>query len=450
MGEVKILLIPGDAPWAPLAGRTIRALRPAARLVQARTAAQALRAAEDGAITLAVADLVLPRPGLGGAAILARLRELYPDCRTALVSDHEALRPLLVDAADLLLLERPVDGEDVARRVVALLAESAGRALETSVAERGEPPARGVPGSEPPPALDRLYGGKYRVTGELGHGGMGSVYRAEDTFIRRTVAIKLMRVPGNTDPEEMRWRMRREVTIAGRLDHPHVVTVHDAGVDGEDVYLVMEMVDGPDLAHVLRERGPLPASEAVAVTLQVLDALAHAHARGFVHRDLKPANVLLRRDGVVKVADFGLAKLLATDNEPTPTPVSADQTQADQRVGTPPYMAPEQFSEAPVDVRCDLYAVGLLLFEMLHGKSFAHHVKPLLRARAYLRGDPALDPSLPVFEDADLQVVLQRALALFPDDRFADAESFAEALVSSGKTSWTRFLRRPLDRWRRR
>jgi serine/threonine-protein kinase len=189
--------------------------------------------------------------------------------------------------------------------------------------------------------------GMYEIIGPIGAGGMGTVYRARDTRLPREAAIKV-------SAERFSDRFAREAHAISSLNHPNITTLYDIGPD----YLVMELVDGPTLAERISQ-GPLSLEEAAAIGKQIADALDYAHERGIVHRDLKPGNVKIRRDGVVKVLDFGLAKASAartaavSENAPTMT---AHQTEAGVIVGTFAYMAPEQLTAKEVDKRADIWA----------------------------------------------------------------------------------------------
>jgi len=284
-----------------------------------------------------------------------------------------------------------------------------------------------APRSVPP---QRLIAGKYRLESKLGQGGMGTVYRAEDTFIHRAVAVKMLRVESSSRVDELRRRMHREVMIAGSLAHPNIVTVHDAGFDGEDMYLVMALVDGQTLKAHLEVHGVLPPQGAVEITLQILAGLGHAHEKGIIHRDLKPANVLMAKDGTVKVADFGLAKirsLAATKEDSPPRAAFSDMTAVGAVLGTLAYMAPEQMLGKESDPRSDLYTLGAMLFEMLHGKPLARFVTTQKRAVCLQAGrEPPELPELP--EVPALNRLLRRALALRPEHRFQDCTSLEAAL----------------------
>ena len=156
-------------------------------------------------------------------------------------------------------------------------------------------------------APERILGGRYRLRRELARGGMAAVWEAEDKVLTRRVAIKVLH-PHLAGDDAFRTRFRREAVAAAKLAHPHIVTTYDTGRDGDFAYIVMELVEGTTLARLLKNDGPMPVAKVVDVGVQVADALACAHTHGVVHRDVKPANILLREDGHVKVADFGIAK----------------------------------------------------------------------------------------------------------------------------------------------
>src|SRR4029079_15662940 len=200
--------------------------------------------------------------------------------------------------------------------------------------------------------------GPYEILAPIGKGGMGEVYRARDPRLGREVAIKV-------SAERFSERFDREARAIASLNHPNICTLHDVGPN----YLVMELVEGPTLAERISE-GAEPLEEALAIARQIADALDAAHEKGVVHRDLKPGNVKIKPDGVVKVLDFGLAKTggtptVASDNSPT---LTMAQTEAGVILGTASYMAPEQAKGKPVDKRADIYAFGVVLYEMLTGK----------------------------------------------------------------------------------
>jgi serine/threonine-protein kinase len=262
--------------------------------------------------------------------------------------------------------------------------------------------------------------GRYRILNILGRGAMGVVYLGYDEAIDRRVAIKTIHRRLLDSEGEVEWleRFRREVRAAGRCLHPNIVTVFEYGEVEGAPYIVMEYVQGRELRDYLKERQPLPLDSAVAIIVQVLNALSHAHAHGVVHRDIKPANIIVLADGQVKVTDFGIARMDA----------SSDLTQAGMMVGSPSYMAPEQFSDQHPDHRADVYAAGVVLFELLTGaRPFSGRNASELMYQVVNephRQATQLNPALP----AELDTVLDQALAKDPNQRFQDASAFIVAL----------------------
>ncbi len=262
--------------------------------------------------------------------------------------------------------------------------------------------------------------GRYRILNILGRGAMGVVYLGYDEAIDRQVAIKTIHRHLLDDEGGQEWleRFRREVRAAGRCLHPNIVTVFEYGEVDRAPYIVMEYVQGRELRDYLKERQPLPLANAVAIIVQVLNALGHAHAQGVVHRDIKPANIIVLADGQVKVTDFGIARL----------DTGSDLTQVGMMVGSPSYMAPEQFSDQHADRRADLYATGVVLFELLTGtRPFSGRNASELMYQVLHephRRLTQLNPALPV----ELDPVLDRALAKAPNQRFQEAGEFIAAL----------------------
>src|SRR5579875_1915116 len=205
--------------------------------------------------------------------------------------------------------------------------------------------------------------GRYRIDRVLGHGAMGIVYKAHDPEIDRDVAVKLLRADllDGEDRTEMLARFRREAQAAGRCVHPNIVSLFDYALYDGTPYLVMEYVRGASLARLLENGARLNPEQASTIMLQILDALACAHALGVVHRDVKPANILLSEGARVKVADFGISRLQGST-----------LTQSESLVGTPSYMSPEQCRGDEVDPRSDLFSAGVILFELLAGERPFH------------------------------------------------------------------------------
>src|SRR2546422_2562687 len=197
--------------------------------------------------------------------------------------------------------------------------------------------------------------GPYEILAPLGAGGMGEVYRALDSRVGREVAIKV-------SAQRFSERFEREVRVIASLNHPNICTLFDVGPD----YLVMELIEGPTLADRLRE-GAIPFEEAMTIARQMADALEAAHDKGIVHRDLKPGNVMVKADGVVKVLDFGLAKVVEgpiAQSADSPT-ITKGATEAGVILGTAAYMSPEQARGKPIDKRTDIWAFGCVVYEML-------------------------------------------------------------------------------------
>ncbi|MEU9795518.1 protein kinase [Streptomyces sparsogenes] len=263
-----------------------------------------------------------------------------------------------------------------------------------------------------------LASGRYAVREELGRGGMAAVYRAHDTALDRVVAVKVMHGELGRDPS-FRRRFKREAQLAARLAHAHVVAVHDIGEEpdpggvGEPMpYLVMEFVEGESLRDRLR-RGPVGVEEALRIVADVLAGLEASHARGIVHRDIKPANVMLTSDGGVKVMDFGIARAVQS--------AESALTGTGTVLGSAPYMAPEQATGGEVDGRTDLYAVGVVLYQLLSGRlPFEDDSVPALLYKHVHVAPPAL-AEVGVDVPPAVQELVTRALAKDPAARYADA-----------------------------
>lgn len=263
------------------------------------------------------------------------------------------------------------------------------------------------------PLLGRLLDGRYRVQSRIAKGGMASVYLAVDTRLDRTVAVKAMHA-GLAADESFRSRFIREAKSAARLSHPNVVAVYDQGTDGDTVFLAMEHVEGRTLRDLLRQRRRLTPRQAIDVLEPVLAALGAAHRAGLVHRDVKPENVLLADDGRIKVADFGLARAVTAAS-------SATATQG-MLIGTVAYLSPEQVERGVADPRSDVYAAGVLLFEMLTGSQPFDGESPIQVAYQHVHSDvPAPSSRVPGLPAA-LDDLVRRATSRDPDQRPADAD----------------------------
>jgi eukaryotic-like serine/threonine-protein kinase len=285
-----------------------------------------------------------------------------------------------------------------------------------------------------PGPTPRLVDDKYRIEQLLGRGGMGAVYRARDTRLDRLVALKVVR-PELLEDQDARRRFRREAQIVARLQHPGIVSIFDFGtLAGGGAYLVMELVRGEDLRRVLHREGRMEPARAVKILAAVCAAIDAAHQQGILHRDLKPENILLPGGEIeAKVLDFGVAKLVAdvarTESERTGETMTA-LTMAGTIVGTPAYMAPEQLSATDVDARTDVFALGVMTYEMLCGDlPFSRgSLTDVILAQA--RGARPLterDPAIPAAVDR----AVRRALEMTPDERPATPHAFASEVLQA-------------------
>lgn len=262
--------------------------------------------------------------------------------------------------------------------------------------------------------------GRYPVIREIGQGAVGTVYEGFDPATGAKVAIKILRAEHLADSraDSAGARFEREAQATRRLRHPNIVAVHEYGEQGRIKFIAMEFLNGRELRALMRERGRFDLDDAVSVSLQLLDALGHSHRHGVVHRDIKPSNVMVMDGLHIKVMDFGIARI-----------ESAAYTQIGTLLGTPAYMSPEQMRGAPADGRADLWAAGVMLYEMLVGRSpfAATSSLEVMRNATSLEPVPVstLVPGLPVSLDA----VLRRALAKNRDERFQEAGDFASELI---------------------
>ena len=289
----------------------------------------------------------------------------------------------------------------------------------------------------------------YQVLELLGEGGMGVVYRARDTRLDRTVAIKFVR-PDAASNRERRERFVREAKAASALNHPHIVTIHDIDRDASDGaerdFIVMEYVDGRSLDDLLGTE-PLPIDEALRYAVQVASALAAAHAAGIVHRDVKPANVMLTKKGEAKLADFGLAKLTEpqSGDEASPTLSAGLRTEHGAVLGTPSYMSPEQAEGRPVDCRSDVFSFGSMLYQMLTGRRpFSGESHVSIRKAVLTSTPPAIRPARPEIPP-DLERVVFRCLEKEREARYASGTELLVDLEQARRRAEARppWWRRP-------
>ncbi len=271
------------------------------------------------------------------------------------------------------------------------------------------------------PAASRNQLGRYELLEELGRGAMGVVYRAYDPAVGRIVALKTVRVDvSGPDREELIKRLRQEAQAAGRLEHPNIVTVYDAGEADGLFYITMQFVKGQTLATLLADRKLLPVKDIVPIIDRLLDALHYAHERGIVHRDLKPSNILNTPEGTQKIVDFGVAKI-----------VEAGTTHAGIVVGTPSYMSPEQAQGGRVDRRSDIFSLGAIFYELLTGEKAFPGNTPTTIIYKILHEEPipprVVEPTI----EPGLEQVVRKALVKDPFGRYQTCEEFREALKTS-------------------
>ena len=287
--------------------------------------------------------------------------------------------------------------------------------------------------------------GPYEILSAIGAGGMGEVYRARDTRLERDVALKVLPAEALAD-ETARARLVREARLASKLNHPHICTIYEVGEADAQTYIAMELIEGQSLSERVA-RGALPVEEALRYGQQLAGALAHAHARGVVHRDFKSANVVVTPEGQVKVLDFGLAKRLVGDELADAATASRQSlTESGVLAGTLAYMAPEQLRGRPADARSDIWALGIVLYELATGnRPFEGKTGFELSSAILSQPVPAVPPSVP----APLAGVIDRCLAKEPGDRYqrggevqAALEAAASGQAAAAWPAWRVAVRR--------
>jgi serine/threonine-protein kinase len=263
-----------------------------------------------------------------------------------------------------------------------------------------------------------VFNNRYRLDSKLGEGGMATVYCGTDTLLRRRVAIKVLRRDYASDQEFVR-RFYQEAESAAKLSHPNIVNTYDVGREGDTYYIVMELVDGPSLAEIIAADGRLPEPVALDYAAQICNGLAYAHRQGLLHRDIKPANILITKDDVVKLSDFGIARAVSQQ--------TMTMTRPGMVMGSVYYLSPEQAQGLDLTEASDLYSVGIVLYQMLTGKLPFVGESPVTVALKHI-SDPAplLDPSAGV--SPALQSIVSKLLQKQPENRFGSASEVASAL----------------------
>ncbi len=278
--------------------------------------------------------------------------------------------------------------------------------------------------------------GRYQILGELGRGAMGVVYRAQDPTIGRTLAIKTIRLADLSDQTErarLQERLFREAQSAGILSHPGIVVVYDVGTDGDVTYIAMEFVNGPTLEKLLADANPPGQQTVLNVLRQTAAALDYAHKKGIVHRDIKPANIMIDGEATVKIADFGIAKIAA----------SQQLTQTGLVMGTPNYMSPEQVQGKTVDGKADQFALAVVAYEMLTGeKPFTGEQLTTVLYKIVSEDPPPVEHLNPTLGFA-VSMVLTRALSKDPAKRYGNCAEFVDALEAAlnSKKGWQALAR---------
>jgi len=261
--------------------------------------------------------------------------------------------------------------------------------------------------------------GRYEILADLGKGAMGVVYRALDPMLNRTVAVKTINMALEQDErEDYEARFYQEAKAAGGLNHPNIVTVYDIGKSGNIAYMAMELLEGRELKGLMVPDRPLPVAQAINIAAQIAEGLGYAHEHDVVHRDVKPANIMIVRDGLVKITDFGIARMRSAEV----------RTQTGVVLGSPRYMSPEQVTGKRAEPRSDLFSLGVILYEMVTGKSpfVGEDVSSIMfQILNFVPPPPSsLNPEAPEM----LDFIVAKALAKSPADRYSDAREMARDL----------------------
>lgn len=265
----------------------------------------------------------------------------------------------------------------------------------------------------------RLYSNRYQLTHLIARGGMAMVYRAQDTLLNRAVALKILYPELSEDPLFVE-RFRREAQAAANLSHPNIVPVFDWGEDRGTYFIVMELIEGTSLADMLRGSTTISAARSAQIVAQVAAALGYAHRSGVVHRDVKPGNILITRDGQVKVTDFGIAQAVSSEDH---------LAEAGSVMGTATYFSPEQASGAAVDGRSDVYALGVVLYEMLVGRPPFIGETPVEVSSQHVN---SAVPAMAQFSESvpkDLEAIVMEALSKSPENRYQSADELRADLI---------------------
>lgn len=267
-------------------------------------------------------------------------------------------------------------------------------------------------------------GGRYELLEIIGEGGMSTVYKARDRVLDRIVAVKILRSEFASDKGFVE-KFKSEALAVASFSHPNIVNIYDVGQENDVHYIVMEFVDGKTLKEIIREQAPLPVAQAVNIAIGVCDGVHHAHEKGIIHRDIKPHNILITEQGMVKVADFGIARAISTSTI----------TYGKNIVGSVHYFSPEQARGEGINLTTDIYSIGCVLFEMLTGKVPFNADSPITVALRHIHDEPpsprGINPDIP----EELEAIVFKAMAKDPGKRFQSAQEMRNTLLAVGKES---------------
>jgi serine/threonine protein kinase len=268
----------------------------------------------------------------------------------------------------------------------------------------------------------RLLNNRYLLLEQLGKGGMAFVYRARDTMLERSVAVKVLRENYSRDPTFLD-RFRQEAKAAANLSHPNIVTVHDFGLDNGQLFIVMEFVPGTDLKELIKQRGRFSAEDAIPLLIQACAGIGYAHRAGLVHCDVKPQNMLVTPDMRLKVADFGIARALST--------IHPDE-QSDVVWGSPQYFSPEQAAGGAPSPASDVYSLGVIMYEMLTGSLPFHADTAAELARLHIEAEPVpIEEMVPSLSPI-IQQIQAKVLSKEPSQRYRTADQLGRVLLNFG------------------
>ncbi|NMC28264.1 MAG: Stk1 family PASTA domain-containing Ser/Thr kinase, partial [Syntrophomonadaceae bacterium] len=267
-------------------------------------------------------------------------------------------------------------------------------------------------------------GGRYELLEIIGEGGMSTVYKARDRVLDRIVAVKILRSEFASDKGFVE-KFKSEALAVASFSHPNIVNIYDVGQENDVHYIVMEFVDGKTLKEIIREQAPLSVAQAVNIAVGVCDGVHHAHEKGIIHRDIKPHNILITEQGMVKVADFGIARAISTSTI----------TYGKNIVGSVHYFSPEQARGEGINRTTDIYSIGCVLFEMLTGKVPFNADSPITVALRHIHDEPpsprSINPDIP----EELEAIIFKAMAKDPGKRFQSAQEMRNTLLAVGKES---------------